>query len=89
MWKGKNGNLGAVPPAGFRGKPPGVRSGGEAPPKLMTLFVKICYFVTVLRCVHGYTNQFNMKRKKNQFGRRKVTGEQQLWATGRPASRPP
>jgi len=39
-------------------------------------FVKICYFVTVLRCMHDYTNQFNIKwKKENQFGGRKVVGQ--------------
>jgi len=29
-------------------------------------------FATVLTSMHDYTNQFNMKWKKNQFGGRKV-----------------
>jgi len=39
---------------------------------MTTLFAKICYFVTVYICTHDYTNQFNMKWKKNQFEGRKV-----------------
>jgi len=42
--------------------------------------VKICYFEPVLRCVHDYTNQFNMKWKKNPFGGRKVVEQATLLA---------
>ena len=46
---------------------------GRSPQKLTTLFVKICYFVTVLgmtqRYLHSVPMQvFNTKRKKDQFG---------------------
>jgi len=34
-----------------------------SPRKLTTLFVKICYFAKVLRCMHGYTNQLSMNRR--------------------------
>ena len=33
------------------------------------------YTFKALRCMHDYTNQFNMKYKKNQFGGRKVVGQ--------------
>jgi len=35
---------------------------------LSRLFYKHSYFVTALRRMHDYTNQFNMKWKENQFG---------------------
>ena len=48
--------------------------GAEVPPKMTTLFVKLCYFDPVLTCAHDYMNHFNMKWKENQFGGRKVVG---------------
>jgi len=51
--------------SGVLGKAPGGRSWGETLQKLTTLFVKVCHFVTILlRCMHDYTNQFNVKWKK-------------------------
>jgi len=52
-WEGKNGVWGALPQ--------GVQ--GQSPQKLKTFFVKICYFETVLRCMHDYTNQLSVKWK--------------------------
>ena len=66
-----SGVSGAVPPIGSGGKAP-----SRSPRNLMTVFfVKICYFEPVLRYMHDYTNQFNMKWKENQFGGRKVVGQ--------------
>ena len=75
----RHGGLRAVPSVGSKGKAPGGRSGSEAsqPRNLMTCFVKICYFVTVFRRMHGCTNQFNMKWKKSTWRPEKSYGKQQ------------
>jgi len=46
----------------------------------MTRFVKICYFVTVFRSMHGCTNQFNMKWKKVNLEARKVVWQAAMLA---------
>ena len=64
-----------MPPIGSGGKAPS-RSLELKPPKSDdSFFVKICYFEPVLRYMHDYTNQFNMKLKENQFGVRNVVGQ--------------
>jgi len=50
-----------MPPVGSRCKAPGRGLGGEATQKLTTFFVKVCHLELVLRCMHDYMNQFNMK----------------------------
>ena len=54
----------AVSPVGSRGKAM-VEVWGQRPQKLTTLFVKMCYFEPVLRCMHDYANQFDIKWEKN------------------------
>jgi len=47
-WESKNGGLEAVPPRGPGAKPP-MRGLGACAPVADDIFVKICYFISVLR----------------------------------------
>jgi len=74
--EGTNGDLGA--PSEVQGhSPPWWYVRGESPTSWRHALWKytVWYFVTALRCMHDYTNQFSMKWKKSQFGRRKVVGQ--------------
>ena len=59
-----------VPWLGYEGKVPHPQN-----QQMTKLFVKTCYlgdFEPVLRCMHHYINQVNMKRKKNRLRGRNV-----------------
>jgi len=74
---------GAVPPVKYSGKAPGAGMGLSSP-EADDFFVKISYFIAVLRmtcdiCIHCL-QVFNTKWKKNQFGGTKVIGQATMHA---------